>query len=409
MRSLAPVFLSLLTLALSLQVVSAAGDETGGRDPFLVDYEGDAYVGPAVEQAGYEAAAPIEEGGVFPEGRIPADSAGSNPGGRVRVETSHPYLFPNEAEVRGPVSDEDWTYPDDTQPVQYPLDDDAYRGMPDAYPGYAPPPTYAPPVMPPVAPARPTGPFGWKSRKASLTHVFGGDDSLGISTLDVRGTMEFPSAPGLFVTPQFGLHLLDGPSATDLPARLYDGSLDFSIYRPVGDAWMLNLSIAPSLYTDGENLSSDALRIIGRFMAYYTVSPQLQWAGGIVYLDREDIPVLPAIGAIYKPRDDLRYELMFPKPRIAWRQYFTPTYEQWVYVTGELGGQSWAIERTTGLDDIASYRDLRFILGVERKMTTGRVCYFEFGYVFNREIEYDSGVGNMSLSDTGFLRIGGSF
>ena len=172
---------------------------------------------------------------------------------------------------------------------------------------------------------------------------------------------------------------------------------------------MLNFSLAPSLFTDGDNLSSDALRIIGRFMAYYTLSPQTQLAGGIVYLDREDIPVLPAIGVIHKPREDLRYELMFPKPRIAWRQYFTPTYEQWVYVTGELGGGSWAIQRATGADDIASYRDLRLVLGLERKMTSGRMCYFEFGYVFNREIEYESSIGDLSLSDTGFLRVGGSF
>jgi hypothetical protein len=144
-------------------------------------------------------------------------------------------------------------------------------------------------------------------------------------------------------------------------------------------------------------------------MAYYTASPNLQWAGGVVYLDRQDLPALPAFGVILTPRDDLRYELMFPKPRLAWRQYFTPLYEQWVYITGELGGQSWAVERSGGGNDIATYRDLRLVLGMERKRNSGRMLFVEGGYVFGREVEYESNVGKLSPGDTAFLRVGGAF
>lgn len=318
------------------------------------------------------------------------------------------YLFPDGQ----PAAPPEFTYPDGTVPVQYPLDDDAYRGMPDAYPGFQrpqtpPAPLGNPPLGPPFDPNKP--PVGWKSVKGSLTEVFGGSNSLGITSFDVRGTLEFGRLPGVFVTPRFGWHILAGPRAADLPSQLYDLSLDLSMYRPLNDAWMLNFSLTPSLFTDGDNVSGDAIRILGRAMAYYTASPSLQWVGGVVYLDREDLPVLPALGVICTPREDLRFELLLPKPRLAWRQWYSPIEEQWVYVTGELGGQSWGIVRAGGADDIGTYRDLRFILGLERKQTSGTSWFVEGGYAFGREVEYESNIGGASLTDTGFLRVGGAF
>ncbi|MBL8848995.1 MAG: hypothetical protein JNG89_04895 [Planctomycetaceae bacterium] len=315
------------------------------------------------------------------------------------------YLFPEGQ----PPADPEALYPDGTVPIQYPLDDRAYRGLPDAYPGnsdgWTPPSTS---TLPSVS-QPPTAAIGWKSVKASLTEVFGTSDSLGITSFDVRGTLEFGRLPGVFVTPQFGWHFLAGPSATDLPPQLYDLSVDLSLYRPVGDQWLFNLALTPSLFTDGENLSGDAIRVMGRAMAYYTASPTLQWAGGIVYLDRTDLPVLPAIGVICTPREDIRFELMFPRPRLAWRQWFNGVEEQWVYVTGELGGQSWGVVRASGADDIATYRDLRLVLGLERKQSAGQSWFVEGGYVFGREVEYESNIGGADLSATGFLRVGGAF
>jgi hypothetical protein len=42
-------------------------------------------------------------------------------------------------------------------------------------------------------------------------------------------------------------------------------------------------------------------------------------------------------------------------------------------------------------------------------MTAGHAWYAEGGYVFGREIEYESDIGNRSLSDTAFVRVGASF
>ena len=416
--------LPVLALAVAASATAIAAGPSGLEDPFLnweSQPEAAGAVSPQVVQTQYEStqhAPPQREPALAEPQRFQsADSAelptdGWGPGrNRVTMETSHPNLFPDGRPYGGPPT----AYPDGTIPTQYPLDDRAYRGLPEAYPGPSMPPSnWGPPVVGAMPMSPCDGPdcpptIGWKSARGSLTGLFGSGNSLGIATLEVRGTLESGRLPGVFVTPQFGVHFTAGPDSTDLPSQLYDATLDLSLYRPVGDAWLLNFALTPGVFTDGDNLSSDAFRLMGRAMGYYTASPTCQWALGIVYLGREDLPVLPAFGAVLTPRDDLRFELMFPKPRLAWRQFVTPVYEQWVYVTGELGGQSWAVERTSGADDIATYRDLRFVLGWERKRTTGRSLFVEGGYVFGRELEYDSNIGRLSPSDTAFLRLGGAF
>jgi len=324
--------------------------------------------------------------------------------------TSSGYGTPNTLFPDGrPEAPPEVTYPDGAIPIQYPLDNDAYRGLPDANPGSSPGWTPSPAAPESEIPAIPDPAVGWKTVKTSLTQVFGDTKSFGITTFDLRGTLEFGGLRGFFVSPQFGWHLLAGPRSTDMPPQLYDLSLDFSMYRPVGDKWLFNVALTPSIFTDGNNLSGEALRMMGRGMAYYTASPTLQWAGGIVYLDRTDLPVLPAFGVICTPREDVRFELVMPRPRLAWRQWYSPVDEQWVYLTGELGGQSWAVQRASGADDVATYRDLRVILGLERKQTSGQSWFVEGGYVFDREIEYESNVGGASFNNTGFLRVGGTF
>jgi hypothetical protein len=406
----------LLAACATSQPAAAQGIGSGTRDPFLDDYVApDSELPPTFAQDVTNPYHP--EHPPFAAWEQSAETAGTgDPLGPHTVSTTNPNLFATGGEGgEGPWESGEQAFPPGTVPTQYPLDDEAYRGMPDAYPGNQQP-SWAPPIIggPDADPecdgaeCEP-GVIGWKSRKFSLTEVFGSSNSLGIASFDIRGTVEFPNWPGVFVAPQFGWHFLSGPRTTDLPARLYDASLEFSLWRPVGDAWMLQFALAPSIFTDGDNTTSDALRTIGRFMAYYTLSPTSQLVGGFVYLDRQDVPALPAAGVVYTPREDLRYELLFPKPRIAWRQYDTADWQQWVYVTGELGGQSWAVERTSGANDIATYRDLRFVLGVERKLTEGATWYAEGGYVFARELEFQSNIGNRSLPDTAFLRLGASF
>ncbi len=230
------------------------------------------------------------------------------------------------------------------------------------------------------------------------------EEGLGVTSLDVRGTLKFSKAPFLFVTPRAAWHFLDGPPTTDLPPRLFDFSLDTTVYLPLNDRWTVQAGVAPGIYTDLHAMK-DSFRLSGRGMVFYRWSPQFQFAGGIIYLGRKDIVALPAIGAVYTPSDDLKVELLFPKPKAAYRYHHDIDRERWVYVTGELGGGTWAIQRSSGADDIATYRDFQLLLGIEHKEPGVINWQMEGGYVFSREIQYDSEIGNTELPATAVLRL----
>ncbi|MFG0334930.1 MAG: DUF6268 family outer membrane beta-barrel protein [Maioricimonas sp. JB049] len=292
-------------------------------------------------------------------------------------------------------------------PIQTPLDEEPYDDF--ATPA-------APPFTPGAPPQQHFGPAdgGWlgmrlKSAKGTGTYLSGKGNTFGMTSLDLRGTLEFPSLPGIFATPRFGWHFLDGPASTDLPGQLYNLSVDFLMVRPIGHNWMIHVAVAPSLYTDFDHVSGDSVRIVGRGLAFYQWSPTLQLSGGVIYLDRDDIPILPAAGVVYTPSDATRIELMFPRPRIARRYQVAADHERWFYLTGELGGGTWSVKRTSGRDDVATYGDLRLLFGIEHKWYAGPSLFFEGGHVFNRKLEYKSNIGNRDFTDTVMVRIGASF
>ncbi|MCA9076432.1 MAG: hypothetical protein KDA93_15495 [Planctomycetaceae bacterium] len=236
------------------------------------------------------------------------------------------------------------------------------------------------------------------------THVVGTGNYLGITTLSAGVVLETPSFQPFSIRPNIGWHTLHGPRRTDLPSQLYDVSIEMRMYWPFGDRWLGEFAIAPGLYTDFQNTNSDALRIVGRAVGYYRWSPDLQLAVGAAYLDRQDVVAVPVAGLVWTPTPDDRFEILVPRPRFAHRFRKCDNHERWAYIAGEFGGGSWAIERTTGADDIATYRDFRLITGIEFKFDDKSSWRVEGGYVFGRELEYDSNLGNYQPGDTALVR-----
>jgi len=265
------------------------------------------------------------------------------------------------------------------------------------------------PDLPDVLDAVP--PIAWKRTQATVTVLPGSGNNFGVTDFDVQGTIGFGALPQFTITPGFQMTFLNGPHRTDLPGRVFNVRAEFRWFQPPGtlSRWGYELAIAPGIYSDFERENSDAIRIIGRAIGFYAHSPQTQYVFGIAYLDRENLAVLPVFGVVLVPREDVRLELVFPKPRVAYRLMRDESGSRWIYLSGEFGGGSWAIERTTGRKDIATYSDWRLILGLETKSVTGRRWLLEAGYVFNRQLEYDSGPGDFDPGDTAMLRAGLTF
>jgi hypothetical protein len=254
---------------------------------------------------------------------------------------------------------------------------------------------------------------------------------LDINDTDLSATFALPIFPNrehpLLVSPGFGLHLWDGPEApeagiADLPAQAYDAYIDFTWRPRFNELLGAELAFRPGIYSDFEAVGSDSLRLQGRGLAFITITPRLQLVIGGVYIDRVDLKFLPAGGVICTPHEKARYEIVFPKPKLS-RYLLTSarSNDWWVYFTAEYGGGSWTIERVTGVDDRIDINDIRLIGGLEilpakaadgTQPTLGRrmMLYFEGGYVFEREIVYDSQVPpSFRLPDTVMVRAGARF
>lgn len=296
----------------------------------------------------------------------------------------------------------------ETIPVQYPLDDSAYEGEdPD---GQETPTSEGDWRSSSVE--RPDADLPLEERSWIELHKFtfvaqtltSGADNLEITSIEAKQSFKFARWPFLFVTPRAGIHFVSAPASTDLPPDLYDFSLDTTAFIPINDRWMIQLAAVPSVFSDLK-ATQHAFRMMGRGLVFYRWSQELQLAGGFVYLDRQDIKALPAAGFIWSPSDDVKLDIMFPRPRIGYRYTHNEERERWVYATGELGGGSWAFQRTNGTDDVVTYNDLQLLLGIENKTPAGLSWQFEAGYVFNRRLEYLSTPGEIDYPSTAVLRV----
>lgn len=248
-----------------------------------------------------------------------------------------------------------------------------------------------------------------KKTIGTATWIAPRSDSLGITSLEARGSIEFPNFQALWFVSRVAGHWLNGPTVTDMPGQLYDLSLETVGALPIGERWFVQAAIAPSLFTDSRNTGSSAFRLPGRVLAFWKYSDTLTFTGGVLYLDRDDVKAIPSAGLLWNPNEDWKFELAAPRPRIAWRFSHDDRSARWVYLVGEFGGGTWAIRRASGLDDVATLSDYRMMLGVERKWTDGRNWLVEAGYVFSRRLEYTSHLGDTDLPSTALVRLGLTF
>jgi hypothetical protein len=196
----------------------------------------------------------------------------------------------------------------------------------------------------------------------------------------------------LLVTPGFGTSFVDevpGPMDPGLPAQLYDAWIQARWLTKIGERFGVDLAVAPGWYSDFVNDTPQAFRITGHGFGAWEAHENLRVVAGVIYLDRYDVNLLPAGGLLWTPSDDQRHELIFPRPRLAWRVAESGRAAQWVYLAGEFGGNQWAVRRDSGADDVVVYHDYRLLVGWERRPADlGASWRLETGWVTGRLVEY---------------------
>lgn len=250
------------------------------------------------------------------------------------------------------------------------------------------------------------------------TYVVGGDDGndLGINDAEVSVSFTFPnfltSGQPLFITPAFAIHNWDGPKdgIHNLPGSAYSAYLDLQFATDPNLQISGEFGARVGVYTAFDTLTQDSVRYQGLALGVVRITPTLKAKLGVMYIDRNDIKILPAGGFLWEPNPQLRVDIFFPQPRIS--QYVTTvgTYELWWYLAGEYGGGAWTVkptpaDATQGID----INDFRASLGLSWNSPSGLNGFIEGGYVFKRRLVYTSPYDEFSLADAWMVRAGFSF
>jgi hypothetical protein len=227
--------------------------------------------------------------------------------------------------------------------------------------------------------------------------IIGDGDQFGEFALCENGYQSKGEGSG--ITIGYGFHFLAGPEQTDMPPRLYDFRIGYQRRAFVGD-FGYDISIAVLAASDFEGSSRDGIRFPSHAVGYWRVNESIDLVFGADYLDRDDIGILPVGGLVWRPGPDFRLDLVFPDPR-AFVQLSDSCR---LFLHGGFGGGTWAVERVTEADDLATYFDLRIGIGLEHSDDDGDWHAAEIAYLFDRKLEYASGRGDYRPNGTVMIR-----
>ncbi len=307
-----------------------------------------------------------------------------------------------------------------------------------------------PPVQPPtlfpgstaVSPGLVTEPPLKLFQNIRIEGTYIGDDNdmtgLGIVEGEVATTMAYPnfaySGQPLLISPGFNMTFFSGPQSVpavapippappvpspfpaDLPARVYGAWVDFGWFPTSRFAPQVSYELTTRIgvYSDFQAFNEDSLRTMGTALVKLRITPTLTAKAGVEYIDRADIKLLPAGGVLWTPNAHTRWDIYFPRPKLA--TYFTTlgNTEFWWYVGGEYGGDNWTIERTDfndpaqpTFDDRVDYNDFRAAIGLEWFNPYGVKGFVEGGYLFEREVVYvERPQDSFSPDETFMIRAG---
>jgi hypothetical protein len=239
------------------------------------------------------------------------------------------------------------------------------------------------------------------------------DSGLAVTSTDVSASLAIPlgSFDNVIVaTPFLRTDFLNAATALDLPDEVHETGARFFWRRPATDNLSLMAIVTPAVRTDFRN-TDNAFRIFGLGLLIWQAVPDtLSLSGGVVHTGRDDFPVLPAVGLLWTPAPEWKVDIQFPSPRISRRlDKDGPNSETWAYLAGAFGGNTWSVERPSGINDQLTLRDYRLITGIEHLLPENRSIFLEGGLIFGRAVEFESSPDTTEPDSTGIIRCGIAF
>lgn len=226
---------------------------------------------------------------------------------------------------------------------------------------------------------------------------------VGIIDSEAEYGFEFKAIKKLPVKLSVNQHVININNSTvvELPAKLIALGLDVETTLPffnIKDTYF-RLGFTPSTYSDGWNFNSSAFRIPSRYFLINRPNDKWTFVGGVaVYPDSIDFPVLPILGFIYKPNDNLTFNFVADRPNITYQ------------VNDKLalfveGGAALDTEFEVTKDDrkgvILQYNEAHAGGGLTYSINKYIGASVTCGGVFGRSLQYDDSLGKVNI-DNGF-------
>ena len=227
-----------------------------------------------------------------------------------------------------------------------------------------------------------------------------GDREFGSNDFDVGITATLPnflwSGRPLFASPGFGLHLWDGPKppvTSHLPSRAYDAYLDLGWSTSPERILSGEVGVRLGVFSDFNTFTRYSGRIQGLGQFHVQMTPTVRLTGGVLYLNRNRYKLFPTAGILWQPNSRSRYDIYFPRPKLAHYVTTIGNYDVWFYVGAEYGGGAWTIKQPDGTSERIDINDIRLLGGFEwgqaSLMADGkRTGFIEAGWVTRRDIIY---------------------
>lgn len=229
---------------------------------------------------------------------------------------------------------------------------------------------------------------------------------IGMQEVEAKFGRSYQLSPAFNLSTDFAysLRILDAPDSARLPEELHTVSVKWSGNYQVNKDTGLTFLVAPSLNGDFKVIGTDDIRMQIGLMGRYNMSAKLTLLAGLIYRQGfESLPVLPIIGAMYRPDEHWTLSLAAPRPGVTYSPDKTSSY----YIGGEFASSEYQLHDASLGAKIISYRDYRALAGAEFLLFSAIKLNIAAGYAFDRKfVFYDGARDDVKVDDSPFARIG---
>jgi hypothetical protein len=202
----------------------------------------------------------------------------------------------------------------------------------------------------------------------------------------------------------YSLRKLDAPDSARLPDELHTLSVNFCGNYQLNKKTVITFLVTPGLNGDFKDIGADDLQTELGITGSYNMTTKLTLLAGLVYQQGyESFPVLPIIGAIYRPNEQWTLGLGAPRSGVTYSPNRTSSY----YIGEEFGGSEYQLhDASLGAKKI-SYVDFRAVAGAEYILFSAIRVNIAGGYAIERKFKfYDGSRDDVNIANAPFARIG---